>query len=84
MLISCLVSTRESDLALLRKPFNSNRLWVADIIYVATWADIAYVGFVADVYSRHIISWSVSSTLKTEQSTLVELNMAAWPSGQQP
>ena len=55
-----------------------NRLWVADITYVATWAGFAYVGFVTDVYSRRIVGWSVSSTLKTEQSTLAALNMAAW------
>jgi transposase InsO family protein len=58
-----------------------NRLWVADIAYVATRAGFAYVGFVTDVYTRRIVGWSVSSTLKTEQSTPAALDMAVWQAG---
>jgi len=54
------------------------RVWVADITYVATWAGFAYVGFITDVFARRIVGWSVSSTLRTEQSTLAALDMAAW------
>jgi putative transposase len=42
-----------------------NRLWVADITYVATWAGFCYVAFVIDVYSRYIVGWRVSTSLKT-------------------
>jgi len=43
-----------------------NQLWVADITYVATWAGFVYVAFVIDVYSRHIVGWRVSNSLRTD------------------
>lgn len=43
-----------------------NQLWVADITYVATWAGFAYVAFVIDVFSRAIVGWRVSSSLRTD------------------
>ena len=33
-----------------------NRLWVADLAYVATWAGVAYVRFVVDAFSRMTLS----------------------------
>lgn len=57
------------------------RLWVSDITYVATWSGFAYVAFATDVFSRRIVGWSVSSSLRTEASPLPELEMAAWSSG---
>jgi len=43
-----------------------NQLWVADITYVATWLGFVYVAFVIDVFSRRIVGWRVSSSLKTD------------------
>ena len=43
-----------------------NQLWVADITYVATWLGFAYVAFVIDVFSRRIVGWRVSSSLKSD------------------
>jgi transposase InsO family protein len=43
-----------------------NQLWVADITYVATWTGFAYVAFVVDVFSRSIVGWRVSSSLKSD------------------
>jgi len=43
-----------------------NQLWVADITYVRTRAGFVYVAFVVDVYSRRIVGWSVSRSLKTD------------------
>jgi putative transposase len=43
-----------------------NQLWVADITYVATWLGFAYVAFVVDVFSRRIVGWRVSSSLKSD------------------
>ena len=43
-----------------------NQLWVADITYVATWAGFVYVAFVIDVFSRCIVGWRVSSSLRTD------------------
>ena len=55
-----------------------NRLWVADITYVGTWAGMAYVAFVIDVFSRMIVGWNVAGTLRAEVLPLQALNMAAW------
>jgi transposase InsO family protein len=43
-----------------------NQLWVADITYVATWAGFIYVAFVIDVFSRYIVGWRVSNSLRTD------------------
>jgi transposase InsO family protein len=43
-----------------------NELWVADITFVATWRGFVFVAFVIDVYSRMIVGWRVSSSLKTD------------------
>jgi transposase InsO family protein len=43
-----------------------NELWVADITYVATWAGFAYVAFVIDVFSRCIVGWRVSRSLRSD------------------
>jgi transposase InsO family protein len=43
-----------------------NRLWVADITYVATWTGFVYVAFVIDVFSRAIVGWRVSSSLRSD------------------
>ena len=43
-----------------------NQLWVADLTYVASWAGFVYVAFVIDVFSRMIVGWRVSSTLRSD------------------
>jgi len=43
-----------------------NQLWVADLSYVATWAGFAYVAFVIDVFSRKIVGWRVSNSLRSD------------------
>jgi putative transposase len=43
-----------------------NQLWVADITYVATWAGFVYVAFVIDVFSRTIVGWRVSNSLRSD------------------
>jgi len=43
-----------------------NQLWVADITYVATWVGFVYVAFVVDVFSRCIVGWRVSSSLRSD------------------
>jgi putative transposase len=54
-----------------------NRLWVADITYVATWSGFAYAAFVTDVFSRRIVGWRVSNTLRADLA-LDALEMALW------
>jgi len=41
----------------------SNRLWVADGTYVATWREHVCVAFVIDVFSRKIVGWRVRNSL---------------------
>jgi transposase InsO family protein len=43
-----------------------NQLWVADITYVATWTGFVYVAFVTDVFSRKIVGWRVSNSLRSD------------------
>jgi transposase InsO family protein len=43
-----------------------NELWVADLTYVATWRGFVYVAFVIDVFSRRIVGWRVSSSLRSD------------------
>jgi putative transposase len=57
-----------------------NQLWVADITYVATWSGFAYVAFVTDVFSRNIVGWRVSSSMRTDL-VLDALEQAVWARG---
>jgi len=43
-----------------------NQLWVSDFTYVATWAGFVYVAFVIDVFSRRIVGWRVSDSMRTD------------------
>jgi putative transposase len=57
-----------------------NRLWVADLTYVRTWSGFVYVAFVVDAYSRMILGWQVSTSLRTDLA-LDALEMALWRRG---
>jgi putative transposase len=54
-----------------------NRLWVADLTYVRTWSGFVYVAFVTDVYSRMIVGWQASRSLRTDLA-LDALEQAIW------
>jgi putative transposase len=54
-----------------------NRLWVADLTYVRTWSGFAYVAFIIDAYSRAIVGWHVSRSLRTDL-VLTALEQALW------
>jgi len=54
-----------------------NRLWVADLTYVRTWSGFVYVSFVTDVFSRRIVGWQASRSLKTGLA-LNALEQAIW------
>lgn len=57
-----------------------NRLWVADLTYVATRAGFAYVAFVVDAYSRAIVGWKCSTSLHADLA-LDALEMATFCRG---
>jgi len=54
-----------------------DRLWVADITYIPTWAGFLYLAVVLDVWSRKVIGWAMETHLRTEL-VLKALNMALW------
>jgi len=58
---------RPADLVL--RDFTANRpneLWVADLSYVVTWRGFVYVAFIIDVFSRRIVGWRASGSLRTD------------------
>lgn len=52
-----------------------NRLWVADITYIPTWAGFLYLAVVLDVFSRRVVGWAMASHLRSEL-VVAALNMA--------
>ena len=71
-------ATRPADLV--DRQFRSvapNRLWVADLTYVKTHAGWVYVAFIVDVFSRYVVGWQASRSLRTDLA-LDALEMAIW------
>lgn len=54
-----------------------DRIWVADITYIATGEGFLYLAFILDVYSRRIVGWAMESHLRTEL-VVDALQMAVW------
>lgn len=52
-----------------------NRMWVADITYVPTWAGFIYLAIVLDAWSRRVVGWCIGQTLHADL-VLAALNMA--------
>lgn len=58
-----------------------HQLWVADITYVRTISGFCYVAFITDVYSRRIVGWAVSGSLRTAGLPLLALEHALVSTG---
>jgi putative transposase len=43
-----------------------NQLWGADFTYVAIWRGPVFVAFVIDVFSRMVVGWRVSVSMRTD------------------
>ena len=72
------VSRRKSRTTTRRDPAAApapDRLWVADITYIPTWAGFLYLAVVLDVWSRRVIGWAMATHLRTEL-VLDAFNMA--------
>lgn len=54
-----------------------NQLWVADLTYIRTHAGWTYAAFVLDVFSRRIVGWQVSTSLRTDLA-VDALDMGLW------
>ncbi|EIV38201.1 transposase [Mycobacteroides abscessus 3A-0122-R] len=57
-----------------------NVLWVTDLTFVPTWAGVAYVCFITDVFSRMIVGWRVAGHMRTTM-VLDAIEMARWSRG---
>jgi putative transposase len=54
---------------LLQRNFNvaqPNKAWVTDITYIRTWQGWLYLAVVMDLYSRKIVGWATSATMRRE------------------
>ena len=61
--------TVDQPLDLVERDFSAdrpNQLWVSDLTYVATWRGFVYVAFVLDAFSRRIVGWRVSNSLRSD------------------
>ena len=54
-----------------------DQLWVADITYCRTFAGWVYAAFVVDVFSRRVVGWQLSKSLRTDLA-LDALEMGFW------
>jgi putative transposase len=54
-----------------------NRLWVADLTYVKTHVGWVYAAFIIDVFSRMIVGWQLSNSLRSDLA-IDALEMAVW------
>jgi putative transposase len=54
-----------------------NRLWVADLTYVKTHGGWVYAAFIIDVFSRMVVGWQISESLRSDLA-IDALEMAVW------
>jgi len=54
-----------------------DQLWVADITYVPTWSGFLFLAVVLDTFSRRIVGWAMSNSLRTK-IVLDALDMAIY------
>jgi len=65
---------------LVRRNFQAtktDKIWVADITYVATREGFLYLAFILDAHSRRIVGWAMENHLRTE-IVVDALQMAVW------
>jgi putative transposase len=53
-----------------------DRLWVADITYVPTWAGFLYLSIVLDACSRKVVGWAMENYYLKTELVLAAINMA--------
>lgn len=54
-----------------------NRLWVDALTYLESHSGWVYVAFISDVFSRYVVRWQASRSLRTDLA-LDALEMARW------
>ena len=55
----------------------ADKVWVADITYIATREGFLYLAFILDVHSRRVVGWAMENHLRTE-IVVDALRMAVW------
>ncbi len=78
-----IVTTRRDEAAapaadLVNRSFTADgpdRLYVADITYLPTWAGFLYLAAIVDVFSRRVVGWAMAATMRAEL-VLAALDMA--------
>lgn len=71
---------RETRPDLVERDFTAtapNQLWVADITYCRAFTGWAYAALVTDVFSRRVVGWQLSKSLRTNLA-LDALEMGIW------
>ena len=70
--------TRDKAPDLVQRRFEADgpdKLWVADMTYVPTWAGFIYLAVVLDAWSRRVVGWAIGHDM-TADLVLRALNMA--------
>jgi len=68
--------TRFPDLLAGAEVTSINQFWTSDITYYWLGEEVYYITLVLDVFSRRIIGWHLSDTLRTQDTTLKALRKA--------
>lgn len=55
---------------------NSKEVWVSDITYIRTSQGWLYLTTVIDSFDRKVIGWSLSETMKAQDTSIAALKMA--------
>lgn len=53
------------------EPTDINQVWVSDITYIKVRDTYKYLGVIMDLYSRKILSWSLTETRTTEDTSKI-------------
>jgi putative transposase len=43
-----------------------DKIWIADITYIPTWAGFLYLAVVLDVFSRRVVGWAMANHMRKE------------------
>jgi putative transposase len=66
----------ENQLLYINELTGVNQVWVSDITYYQHADHVSYLTFITDLYSRKIVGFSASRTLRTVDTTMKALGMA--------
>ena len=69
---------RFDNLIIDREFTHVNQAWVSDITYYEMNGRFYYLTFITDLYSRKVLGWSCSTTLRADQTTIPALRKAFW------